>query len=310
LFVRRLKYLPNVLRLGAFCLFVSCVLLVFTMRAFAHNVNEGMLSLGAEMMRYADRQALGPVRRMEINGAQLAFATGTTSDSVTQVLDYYARRCASRSGAVSEQLAEIANRAHTSGAAVATPESAPLTTIRHGSDRQGYVACLDVGNTRLTPEEILRRVQTFARTGNLTDVGRMRYLYAERGTGGRTRFIGFWSDSEVNITRMFPTAGDAPGEDRADVPRAPGLRRLLHAYEVGQQFSMSIYAGASPREQVEQHYRAEMPRHGWTLIPMRGGTTDLRGQTMLTYEKGATTMTLIFDRTAGGQTSVTALLGM
>jgi hypothetical protein len=262
------------------------------------------------MMRYADDRAMGPVRRMEINGAQLEFATGTTDDSVRTVLDHYARRCASRSGRVDEQLAEIAHRANANGAPSTGEGQSSLTTIRHSTDNQGYVACLDVGETRLTVEEIQRRVESFVRTGNLTDVGRMRYLYAERSSTGRTRFLGFWTDNEINVTRMFPTTGDAPGEDPADVPRAPGLRRLLQASEVGEQYSMSIFAGAAPRERVEQHYRTEMPRHGWTLIPMRGGQPDLRGQSMLTFEKGATTVSLVFDTTSGGQTNVTALLGM
>lgn len=311
MFRRRFKYLPNLIRLGFFCLIVSCGLLFFTIRAVARNVDEGMLSLGHQMMRYVDQRAMGEVRHMFLNGARIEFATGTTNDPVSTVLDYYQRRCAEHDGSIREQLAEIAQSTQRNGRAQReepTPNIS-LNTLRAGSENQGFVACLDLGNARLTPSEILQRLESFARTGNLTDVGRMRYLYAERSASGRTRFIGFWSDSELNIQRMFPTSGDAPGEDLPDVPRAPGLRRLLHAFEEGQRYAMTIHAGTTSKQQVEQHFRREMPRHGWTFIPMHGGTPDLQGQTMLTYERGSTTVSLIIGTGADGQTSVTTLMG-
>jgi hypothetical protein len=304
---RRLRYLPNVLRLVAFCTFVSLVVAAFTVRAVAGNLREGMLSLGHEMMRYTDRAAMGPARTLSLNGAAVDFATGSTQDTVEHVLGVYERRCASHDGSVAQQIADLAG---TSPRAGEFARQHGLSTMRAGDDRQGFVACLDLGDARVAPEEILRRVRSFVASGDVADVGRMRYLYAERANNGRTRFIAFWADGEVNVRRMFPAAGDAPGADVPSVPRGPGLRRLLSAYEVGQNYAMEIYAGRAPRPQLEAFYRDAMPRNGWSPIPMRGGAPDLHGQTMLTYEKGATTVSLVFDSARDGTASVTVLAGM
>jgi hypothetical protein len=69
---------------------------------------------------------------------------------------------------------------------------------------------------------------------------------------------------------------------------------------------MTIYAGVSPIESVETHFRNEMPRQGWNLIPMTR-EVDLHGQRMLTYERGNVTATLVLSRREGDQTAVTVL---
>jgi hypothetical protein len=137
-------------------------------------------------------------------------------------------------------------------------------------------------------------------------VGRLRYLYAERTSTGRTRFLGFWSDGSVNIKNMFPTHGDVPGEDPEGIARPANMRRLLSAREVQAPYSMTIYAGVAPIDTVESHFRNEMPQQGWNLIPMTR-EVDLHGRRMLTFERGNVTATLVLTRRAGEQTAVTVL---
>ena len=304
----RTKYLPNLIRLGAFGLVVSFGLTLISVRAAATHVREGMMSFGREMMQYADRHAMGEARTLSINGTYLEFASGSTRDSLDTVLSYYQSRCAARDGA-SRELADVIGRLPPTATGPrptgATSEHA-LSTFRVGDEQRGYVACFDVGNTRLTPNEILRRVRAAIDSGDLSDVGRLRYLYAERSGSGRTRFLGFWSDGEVNVRHMFPTTGDVPGEEPEGIARPGNMRRMMSAREVDQPYSINIYAGISPIDTVESHYRAEMPRQGWNLIPMPR-TVDLHGQRMLTYERGNVTATLILARREGDQTAVTVL---
>jgi hypothetical protein len=304
----RIKYLPNMLRLGAFGLVVSMALMLVTVRAAATHVREGMMSFGREMMQYADQHAMGQTRTLSINGTYLEFASGSTSDGLDRVLTYYQQRCAARDGA-SRELADVIGRLPptATGARPSGSDSAQaLSTFRVGDDQRGYVACFDVGNTRLTTHEILRRVRAAMDSGDLSEVGRLRYLYAERTSTGRTRFLGFWSDGSVNIKSMFPTTGDAPGEDPEGIARPTNMRRLLSAREVEAPYSMNIYAGVAPIDSVENHFRSEMPRQGWNLIPMPRDV-DLHGQRMLTYERGNVTATVILSRREGDQTAVTVL---
>lgn len=293
---RRLaRYLPNVLRLAAFAATVSVVLGVVTVRAAAQNVREGMLSLGREMMRFADGRAMTPVRTLALNGARVEFATGSTTESVTRVLDWYQARCAQHSGGMDRVLDAVRERLPTPLRPDAEGMAQRASTLREGTDRAGFVACLDLGTAQtVTPEEILRRVSTFTRTGNLADVGGLRYLYAERTASGGTHMVGFWSDGEVNVTRMFPSTGDAPGDDPEDVGRPPvGMRRVLSAREEGEPYGMTVYAGNTPRPQVESHYREAFQRAGWSLVPAAphdpsAGDPDLGGQTLLAFERGPT----------------------
>ncbi len=304
--LRRLRLLPKVLRLGVFCTFASALVLFLSARAVAHNAREGLLSFGHEMMRYAGHGAMGPERRLAVNGAEVRFATGSSADSVSDVLGFYESRCAEHDGGLRAQMQELGASGRVAAGLVGAGRRSPAT-LRGGGETQGFVACLDARGARWTLDELTARLQRFGATGDVSAVGHLRYLYAERAENGRTRFIGFWSDRALNVREMFPTTGDAPGEEIPGVTRAPGLRRLLLAREDGEPYGVAIYAGVAEREGVERHYREAMTRDGWALVPLRGGTPDLQGQSLLAFERAERTVHLVVDTTSGGQTSVTVL---
>lgn len=301
----RFKHLPNLLRLGAFVVFVSCATAVWSLRAASAHVREGMLSLGREMMQYADGSSMGRTRTLQINGASLDFASGSTRDGLSTVLDFYRDRCATRDG-ISRQLSDMEGTLPPTGPA-ATPSARPLSTFRVDDGARGYVACFDVGQRQLSPNELVRRLQAFVASGDLSELGHLRYLYAERLGSGRTRFVGFWSDGEVNVVHMFPTTGDAPGEDPENIPRPNGMRRMLSAREIEHPYSMSIFSGTDGSDVVESHFRTEMPHHGWHLIPPRGPDAEAHTRHMLTFERGNATATIVVTSGHGNQTAVTVL---
>lgn len=302
------RYLPKVLRLGVYTTFASALVVGFSARAVAHNASEGLLSFGHEMMRYAGDGSMGPERRLSVNGAELRFASGSTNDSVETVLAFYEQRCAEHDGGLRAQMDELnAGGRVASGLLGAGSARRSPATLRGGGERQGFVACLDARGARWTLDELTARMRRFGETRDVSSIGHMRYLYAERSETGRTRYIGFWSDGRLNVSEMFPTTGDAPGEEIPGVTRAPGLRRLLLAREVGEPYGVAIYAGVANREETERHYRESMSRGGWTPLPLRGGTPDLGGQSMLAFEREARTVHLVVDTTSEGQTSVTVL---
>lgn len=309
--LKRLRTLPKVLRLAAFLSCVCALVLAASARAVAQNAREGLLAFGHEMMRYAGNGSMGAERRLSVNGAEVRFATGSSEDSVRAVLEYYEARCAEHDGGLAAQVEELqaGTRAAVAGALAGRAQRGRRSpaTLRGGGENQGFVACLDARGARFTVDELTRRLRRFGETGDVSDVGHLRYLYAERAENGRTRFIGFWSEGRLAVREMFPTTGDAPGGEIEGVVRAPGLRRLLLAREEGEPYGVAIYAGATDREQAERHYREAMTRDGWTLLPLRGGAPDLQGQTMLAFERDRRTVHLVLDTTSAGQTSVTVL---
>jgi hypothetical protein len=110
---------------------------------------------------------------------------------------------------------------------------------------------------------------------------------------------------------MFPKAGDAPGVDFPDLPRPPGSRRILSAWEEGQAPAVNIYESSTLKpDQLDKFYRAELPKLGWEaaippskgsdllahpLIVMRDGMTVSLSQTDLEGESLATTTIMPMD---------------
>jgi hypothetical protein len=84
---------------------------------------------------------------------------------------------------------------------------------------------------RLSVSDLTSRLQDFAKTGDLSAVGELRYVLAHR-VDGKTAVLTMWTEGPTPLLKMFPTSGDAPGRDPQEVPRAPGtgnrFRRQAH----------------------------------------------------------------------------------
>lgn len=302
------RYLPNLLRLTAFVVFVLLVSSAIAARALANNLREGLLSLGHQMMLYADGRTLGKRRQLFLNGTALEFAVGSTTDTIAQVMDVYERRCTERGGVFP------APQAPRDGRQVPKPTARPAlkpTALRFASEHHGFIACLDVGNAVMTPTEIARRARAALDTGDVSRIGLFRYLYAVRDPEGRTLLVAFWSDTELNVKRMFLETGDVPGQDVPDVPRAPGLLRILSTAEAGLPYGITAYSGSTAREQVERYFATEMVKKGWKLLPLSASTqAKSQGRSFLPYQRGMASVSLLIDGTAGRPTTVTVLTGL
>ena len=96
---------------------------------------------------------------------------GTTRDGVDAVLDYYEARCARSSGHLSESLRTLDHADFNQRWTPGSRRAASVETVRFGDADGGYVACLDVGETRLDPQEILRRAEAVIATCRGVSVG-------------------------------------------------------------------------------------------------------------------------------------------
>jgi hypothetical protein len=308
-----LQYAPNAFRVGTLALCVGNAVLAVAVKVNADTGREGMLNFGRSLLQYVDGQALSRTRTLSLNGAQLKFATGTTNDSVEHVANFYARGCNGRSGGLGEQVQEFlrqADRAQQStGAAANEIGEIPFTTFKTVADSEGIVFCLDMGAQRVSMAEFLARIRRATETGDLSAVGGFRYVYISRDStpNARTHVVGYWSDgsASLNLTRMFPVTGDAPGRDVPQLPRPAGLRRTLSAYELGTAYSYNVYEGFTPRARVEEQLRTQLVRDGWTLIPLRHPRTreNLQGQNLLTFERGAANVMYVLGE-ENGRTSL------
>ena len=278
------------LRAGA----LLTVILVFALGALLGSAEaragEALLGFGAELFEWQGAQFHTSPRRLTVNGLELRLVTASTDLPVPDVLDRFEGLCRKKSGV-----------AMPTGVKLALP-AAPLDgVLRSGSEREGVVACADT-NGPLELLDIAPRIERLASTGDLSELGELRYFIARR-SGNTTTVIALWTEGGAPLLKMFPQTGDAPGRDPEDVPRPENVQRLLTAAEHAAPYSVTLYRANSWRpDALLNRYVDALRRGGWSVDSPTGGKS-------VVAHKGIRTIAVTVSRTKAGRTvaSVTEL---
>lgn len=278
---------PGFGRAAGFLSLVWVVAALFAARAARADLDEAMIGFGAETMRLAEAREQSAPTELSINGARMLVSSGMDDRSVSEVLDVFEARCRALDGDFAAQLEQ---------AGESIPEGGDWLdgTIRQGDDERAYVACLDLGQSGLDPAGLLARVQRFLDTGDLAEIGELRYVFAERAEHG-THFVAYWTEGAFPLRAMFPSEGDAPGRDVEGVARPPGARRVLSATAAGEPYSLTVYAGASMGvEALESFYRTSLVEQGFRLLEAEPGEAyEVDGDRGLVVEREGRIVTLV-----------------
>jgi hypothetical protein len=274
--LRARRYLAPLTRLTLFLAVVAGVLAWIDHRTARASVMEHLLGIGRRMAPYLDdgRGTEGP-RQLHINGLRLQVAAGHTSHPPALVRRWYADRYAGRGSALDVLTEELKRQR------LIPPSATALSQASFGDERQGGLAALDVGDVgslRALAERLIH-----AGSGDIAQVGALRYLYYERSADGGTRFLTVWSDERFDLAQLVPGRdGDAPGRDIANVPRYPGTARVLSADERGAAGQLALYVGGGAAPELAQaFYRARMPTLGWRLDPRFEQVAEAQGRRAL-----------------------------
>lgn len=230
---------------------------------------ERLVSFGLELKRWRELRLSTAPRRLSLNGAQLELVSATSSLPVGEVLDRLEQVCNSEGGLVGTERAQQLLFEPVS----VTKRLKPW--LRDEVNDRGVLACLDTGGP-LNIGALASRLRAFAQTGDLADVGALRYAFVERH-GESTSILLLWTDGALPLKRMFPTVGDAPGRDPLGVPRGVGSRRLLSAVEAGAAYSFTAYqtADGTPAAALA-FYRSALPPLGFALSDLGHDTVLAR----------------------------------
>lgn len=248
----------GVLRVAGLGLVLGLVFCALCWRSAHAQMGETLLGYGQELMRWAEARPNSNVRTLRLNGAELRVVSLSVSQPLDVTLDRLEANCGRKGGfALSQELRERMEASVDNGA-----QPKQLTTFSRRADDRGAVACFDMGGTH-SVDEVMQRVQRFTESGDFSDIGHIRYAFAERGERG-THVVALWSDGPVPLRRMFPQKGDAPGVDPQEVPRPPEARRILSAAEQGQPYSVTVYQLQQPAESWDGYLEA-LREHDWTL---------------------------------------------
>ncbi|MDB4944467.1 MAG: hypothetical protein JWP97_4001 [Labilithrix sp.] len=261
--VRRLARLlvPSArsLRMGAYSGFAFGVLAVASGRAVYADVREVGLGMGHQLAKLED--LTGNAQLVTVNGAVVHRASAHTAQPVSEVLGRYEAYCKDSPGALGRAMSDIPG-ALAASAAIPQGPLARSSVVHEEQNGRGMVICF-VDEPGAAARSLVQRLEDVSTSGDLSPLGHFRYAFAEPSKAG-THVVTFWSDGEINLKKMFPAEGDAPGSDSAVAPRPAGSRRTLSASVEGYPASVRIYESPAARPAVEQEVDAALRARGFT----------------------------------------------
>ncbi len=263
------------------------------------QLGDQLFGLGTQMMAYEHATHQDAPRDLVVNGQTIHLSSGTTRRPAIEVLDWFEERCAAADGDLARQAAQL----QAEHPEIDAPEQPLSPTLREDDGRNGYVACLDLGAGSVSVGELAERIGRFGETGDVSEIGDARFVFAEQlgeGSETRTHFVGLWTEGELNVLRMFPETGDAPGDDVDGVSRPPRARRVLTGHERGMPHSITVYSTRLGEPELESFYRRDLAANGWTILETGARPSD--APPTLVAERRERMVTLIFqpDPEGGG----------
>lgn len=264
--------------MAAYATFAFGVLAVAASRSVYADAREMALGVGHQLAKLED--LTGGAQLIRVNGAELHRASARTTQPADQVLDRYETICRENPGAIARAMNDIPSALADRIDREAGP-NVRTSVLRSEFDGRGVVICF-VDGPDDEPAPFIERMRALADTGDLAKLGHFRYVFVEPSKGPRngTHVITFWSDGELNLKKMFPAGGDAPGTDSVLAPRPVGSRRTLAASVEGYPASVRIYESLATRESIERMYDQTMRANGFTKVvgpDARRGVAYIRG---------------------------------
>ena len=264
-----LARLPKLCRLMAYWAFVFTLLSLLAARALHAQVEKAALGLGHQLAGLADLTRGG--HSVLLNGARLHYARVTTNEPLERVLDRLEAHCDSAPGLLARDLQNLAQKDPGNFAKQFSDRALGRGIVSHRTGTSGVVLCLlaDPSRPHASFGEALKQ---FVRSSDLAELGRVRYAYADRVAGERTRVVSFWNDGRFDLSAMFPASGDAEGSDSRVLPRPPEARRTLSAAIEGAPYAVRSYVSNRSRSALEQFYVRWLSQRNWTFGAQADGT--------------------------------------
>lgn len=290
----------GVMRASVFVSVACAVVGLVALRSVRADVGESGIVLGREMSRLGNLVA--DSRRVRLNGESVFVASATLPSPPSVVLDRVEQLCNNATGGLREELADPARlgRALPAGTEL---RGLALGVLRKEGSGEGVVACLArSGGGGLT--ELGERLTDFAQSGDLGRLGDLRYVYVRAVEGGRSHVVTVWTEGPIRLGHLFPTSGDAPGEDPPAVPRPPGTLRLLAARVDAAPYGAWIFEGKGSAAGALAFYDAEMARTGWTA----SRTVPGENASARAFSRGGLDVLLLADDEEGGRVAVSMVV--
>lgn len=257
-------FLPSAasLRLTLYGTLVAAGFFALAARSVRADIGELGMAAGRQLSRLAD--LTGGAELLVVNGARFHHSSVYTDDAVSVVLDRFQSECERDPGLFARALRAVPAEAMAE-LDPKLPRASRNAIVRDESEAGGMLACF-VGAKPTTLAELKAKLDHFLASLELSELGDLRYTFAVR-KGERTRVITLWTDSRLDLTRMFPAQGDADGSDSTLAPRPPAARRTLSAAAADLPFGVRSYESDRSPPELESFYAQALRKRGFEAVP-------------------------------------------
>ncbi len=258
----------RIARVSVYFAFVAAIGLVLVVRSVHGRAKKLAIELGEDLTQLTDLAPDGAPYKLRLNGESVNVASATTPLPLHAVLDRFQKAC--------EEHADGLDSAFANLKLAVSPESPPLDRGFPGvglmrseeEGKRGVMVCFAQGGVT-SQTDVVRRLTDFAKSGDLSRFGQVRYLAAKTTKDGGTHVVAVWTTTSFKLDVMFPEQGDAPGSDVSELTRLPESRRLLTAFAEGAPYAIRVYETKRTPQEVFGFFTREAPKSGWTPQPMR-----------------------------------------
>lgn len=292
----------RVMRVSVYLAVVTLLLGTIATRRVYGSVEKGALEIGSGLAQLGD--VVGPNYRVSINGEVVNVSSAMTDEPLDTVLDRFEKECREHAGGLEEELGSLPQTLQ-SQLPPAVRGPAGIGIVRTRDTDSGMVACL-ARDVDLGYGGTMEAIGRFAKSGDLADLGKLRYVMAERTASGRTHVVGAWTEGSFRIGHLFPASGDCPGSDLPDTFRPDGSRRLLTASVDGAPFGVRIYDAKGTPDEVLSQYERGMVAAGWSPAPV----VDKELNHGRAFMRGAVDLLVSAQPSKDGASTIVSLVSM
>ncbi len=293
----RLFALVRVLALLTVCLIISSIALFQVSKARAGDV---LVQIGAQLMRLPDAYYPNGVQQLSLNGLTLNMQSGTSERPPEEVVQKFYDACRSRAGVQLDEKQRAGIRSYLEQSTW-FQNAVDGVLVQESSDGTSVI-CIDPEGKQWDIAGIADAAQRFVASGELAELGRMRYAWVKPGESGSV-FLTAWTTGPARLLEQFPRQGDAPGVDFPQAARVKGSQRFLSAHLADS--DMAIYRHAEGElGALTDSYRAALESGGYVNV---GKPAKTEQSAIFSYEKGRRHVVLTLKSGPRGSVMVSLL---
>ncbi len=231
------------------------------LRAAQARAGDVLVQVGQQLMRLPDARYGRGVRDLWLNGLSLKVQSGSSDHAPEWVVSQFRAACRAHAAL---QLDERERGELGALAQVGWFQSALDGVFVQKGEAGTAVACIDAMGKPLDVLSVAAAAQRFVESGELLELGRLRYALVRKGEQGSV-FLNLWTEGSARLLEQFPPDRDAPGLDFPDVRRVAGSQRYLSA-RMSESLLVIYQHRDVSAEQLAGSYRAALAEGGYQIL--------------------------------------------